>query len=140
MIWKQAPTPEMLNQGNKNTLISHLGIKIVEIGPDFISATMPVDHRTKQIVGILHGGASVVLAESLGSLAAMLTLENLETETVVGTDINASHLSTASSGLVEGVVRPIKIGRRLQLWNIEIRQGNKMVCVSRLTTMKIPKV
>ncbi|MCL4116264.1 UNVERIFIED_CONTAM: hypothetical protein GTU68_048575 [Idotea baltica] len=139
MIWKQAPTPELLNQAHKNTLISHLGIKIVEVGPDFISATMPVDHRTVQPMGLLHGGASVVLAESLGSLAAMLTIGDTDSEAVVGAEINASHLATATSGLVVGTVKPIKIGRRLQFWNIEIKQGNKMICISRHTTMKISK-
>lgn len=139
MIWKQVPNLEILNEMSKNTLIEHLGIEITEIGADFIKATMPVDERTKQPDGLLHGGASVALAESMGSFAGFLTLEDPDSKAIVGVDINANHLSAITSGTVEATVSPIKIGRKIQVWNILLTQGSKKVCISRLTTMTINK-
>lgn len=139
MIWKQVPTVEILNEKAKNTLIEHLGIKMTEIGEDFIKATMPVDHRTIQPDGLLHGGASVALAESMGSFAGFLTLEDPEREGIVGIEINANHLSTVREGVVEATATAVKLGRKVQVWNILIMQGSKKVCISRLTTMTITR-
>ncbi len=138
MIWKNKPTAEQLGLLHPNTLVDHLGIKFTEVGDDFLKATMPVDHRTKQPYGLLHGGASVALAETMGSVASALCIENVLTHSVVGVEINANHLKSARKGLVTGVVKPIKLGRRLHVWNIEIfNDKNEMVCISRLTTMII---
>ncbi|MCB0668480.1 MAG: hotdog fold thioesterase [Saprospiraceae bacterium] len=139
MIWKQVHTVEILNQKAKNTLIEQLGIEITEIGADYIKAKMPVDHRTRQPDGLLHGGASVALAESMGSFASYLLLEDHINEAVVGVEINANHLSAVLSGQVEAKASPVKLGRTIQVWNILITQGSKKVCVSRLTTMTIRK-
>lgn len=109
-----------------------------EVGDDYLSATMPVDRRTYQPAGLLHGGASVALAESLGSLASVMCLPD-ETHMPVGVEINANHLKAVSSGTVTGTVKPIKVGRSIHVWNIEIRdEANDLVCVSRLT-VKIVK-
>lgn len=115
--------------------MEHLGIVIQEIGDDYIIASMPVDHRTVQPVRILHGGASVALAESLGSIASVLTIEDPSTHTAVGVEINANHLRSVSEGsTVTGKASPIRVGRRIQVWNIEITdEQGKLVCVSRLT-------
>ena len=137
MIWKQVQNLEILNEKSKNTLIDHLGIKITEIGDDFISATMPVDHRTRQPDGLLHGGASVALAESMGSFAGYLTLDDPQSQAIVGIEINANHLSAVTEGLVEAKVTAVKVGRRIQVWNILITQKTKQVCICRLTTMII---
>ena len=139
MIWKQVPNLEILNEKSKNTLIEHLGIKITEIGDDFIRASMPVDHRTIQPDGLLHGGASVALAESMGSFAGYLTLEDPAKQVIVGVEINANHLSAVTHGDIEAKVTAIKIGRRIQVWNILITQQTKQVCICRLTTMTIEK-
>lgn len=135
MIWKNQPTLELLYATNANTLTEHLAITFTEIGDDFISATMPVDHRTVQPVRLLHGGASVVLAETLGSVASMFCLEDMSTHSVVGVEINANHLNSAKEGeTVTGTVRPIKVGRSLHVWEIRIhRSDEKIVCVSRIT-------
>lgn len=115
------------------SLSQHLGIEFTEIGPDYLEATMPVDERTRQPFGLLHGGASVVLAETLGSVAAMLCIEDNE-KAPVGVEINANHLNSVQSGLVTGRCTPIKVGRRLQVWQIKIRdEQDRPVCVSRIT-------
>jgi 1,4-dihydroxy-2-naphthoyl-CoA hydrolase len=140
MIWKNEPTIEALNNINKNTLGSHLGIEIIEVGDDFIKATMPVDHRTKQPVGLLHGGASVALSETIGSVAAVLILEDMAKETIVGIEINANHLKSVKSGYVYSITKPIRIGRRIQVWNTEIfNESNELICVSKLTTMRVER-
>lgn len=135
MIWKVKPSLEILQQIGANTLSENLGIEMVEFGDDFITAKMPVDHRTVQPFRILHGGASVALAETLGSVASVLTLETGTKKQVVGVEINANHLSSAREGAwVYGTVKPIRVGRTIQVWNIEIKDENgKLVCVSRLT-------
>ena len=138
MIWTVKPSVEDLNGMNKNTITSQLGIEFIEIGDDYIKATMPVDHRTKQPMGLLHGGASVVLAETLGSVASVLTLEDMDSQGIVGIEINANHLSSAKSGVVTATVRPIKVGRKLHVWEIQVEnEKGKKVCISRLTTMVI---
>ncbi|MEO1515777.1 MAG: hotdog fold thioesterase [Bacteroidota bacterium] len=134
MIWKQTFTAEGLNQFSANTLVENLGIEFVDFGDDFLRARMPVDNRTVQPFRILHGGASVSLAETLGSVASMLCLDNTEQFSAVGLEINANHLKSARSGFVTGTVKPIRVGRRIHVWNIEIEnEDGQLVCVSRLT-------
>jgi 1,4-dihydroxy-2-naphthoyl-CoA hydrolase len=132
-IWRAQATAEDLMQRSRNTLAEHLGIRITEIGPDYVRATMPVSSHTHQPQGILHGGASVALAETIGSLAANLCVD-LTKYVCVGQEINANHLRPVSSGLVTGTARPFHVGGRSQVWGIEIRDENeKLVCVSRIT-------
>jgi len=134
MIWKQPITLELLNSFGKNTLVDHLKIVFTEIGPDFLIARMPVNHTTHQPFGVLHGGASVVLAETVGSVAGNCMLENPNQENVVGVEINANHLNSIANGVVYGKVTPIRVGRTIQVWNIEITDAfGKLICVSRLT-------
>lgn len=138
-IWRKEYSVEDLNQFSKNTMLSHLDITITEIGDNFIKGRMPVDHRTKQPAGILHGGASVALAESLGSIAAFMTVDPAK-KNVVGVEINANHIRSVFDGHVEGVARPIHIGRRTQVWEIKIvNPAGKIVCVSRITMAVIEK-
>ena len=140
MIWKQDFNLELLEQTSKKTLAENLGITYTEIGPDFIIAKMPVDDRTVQPMRLLHGGASAALAETLGSVAGLMCLEDLNTQGIVGTEINCSHLRSATSGYVYGKLSPIKIGRRLQVWNIDIsNEEGKLICVSRLTIMVLDR-
>ena len=131
-IWKRSTTLDDIQQHSSNTLVEHLDIRFTEIGDDFLRASMPVEQRTHQPMGILHGGASVVLAETLGSVAANLAAE--PGHACVGLDINANHLSAIRTGLVYGEARPIHIGRSTQVWNIDIKDENgSAICVSRLT-------
>ncbi len=133
-IWKQDFTLEGLNAINRGTLGEHLGIEFLDFGEDYIRARMPVDHRTVQPMRLLHGGASVALAETLGSLAAYLCLDDLERHTAVGVEINANHLNSVKTGHVYGTVRPVKIGRSMQVWTINIHDElDRLICVSRLT-------
>ena len=127
MIWQKNFTLENLNQLCSNSAVSHLGIEISAFGEDWIEATMPVDHRTMQPFGLLHGGISVALAETIGSLAGSLCLE--EGKTAVGLDIRP-----VRSGKVTARATPINLGRNIQVWQIDIRtEENKLCCVSRLT-------
>jgi 1,4-dihydroxy-2-naphthoyl-CoA hydrolase len=131
-IWKTELTVPQLQAFMNNTLVEHLDIQITEIGEDYVTATMPVDQRTHQPMGILHGGASVVLAESLGSMAAQMAAE--PGRACVGLEINANHISSVRSGRVMGKASPVHIGRSTQVWDIKISEDNgKTVCVSRLT-------
>ena len=124
---------ESLRQMSKNTMVSHLGIEFVEVGDNYIMATMPVDHRTHQPMGLLHGGASVALAETLGSIGATMTLD-LRKQYAVGLEINTNHLRSVRSGIVTGKASPIHIGRTTQVWSIEItNEENKKVAISRIT-------
>lgn len=139
MIWKQKPTISAVQQICEGTMCEHLGMVFTEIGDDSITATMPVDNRTKQPAGLLHGGASVALAESLGSIASALCIDG-RTTMPVGIEINANHLKSATSGLVTGTCRAIRRGQSLHVWNIEIHnEAKELVCVSRLTVMIVPK-
>ena len=132
-IWKTAVTLEQLQERACNTLSEHLGIRYSEIGADYLRATMPVDARTQQPAGILHGGASVALAESVGSVGANLCVD-MKTQLCVGQEINANHLRPVSSGLVTATARPYHVGSRSQVWHVEITdERGKLVCVSRLT-------
>lgn len=134
MIWKHTPSIEQMNEFSKNTLGENLGMLFTEVGDDYIKATMPVDQRTKQPFGLLHGGASVALAETLGSVASQYCIEKPGAYYGVGLEINANHLRSASSGLVTGIVKPIRIGNSVHVWNIEISdEKGRMVCISRIT-------
>lgn len=114
-------------------MAKHLGMEFTELGPDFLRGRMPVDHRTHQPYGILHGGASVALAETLGSYAAMLTTDPGKVR-CVGQEINANHIRGVASGFVIGTARPVHVGRRSQVWEIRITdERDKLVCISRLT-------
>jgi len=139
-IWKSRPTLEMMNEFNKNGMDAHIGIEFTEIGDDYLIAKMPVDQRTKQPMGLLHGGANVVLAETLGSVASVLCLEDRSKQSIVGVEINANHLRSVKSGFVHGKVTPIKLGRRLQIWEINIHDDEgRHTCVSRITIAVIDK-
>jgi 1,4-dihydroxy-2-naphthoyl-CoA hydrolase len=128
-------TLEQINQMNRGTLGEVLGIEFTAVGDDWIEATMPVDHRTKQPAGLLHGGASVALAETLGSVASVLNIDPAK-QSVVGLEINANHIRSMRDGKVTGRVRAIHLGRTTHLWEIQITDGaGKLVCVSRLTVM-----
>ena len=138
-IWHSEVTLEQLQESTRNTLSEHLGIRYTEIGPDYLCATMPVDARTHQPAGVLHGGASLALAESLGSVGANLCIDR-KTQVCVGQDINANHLRPVASGLVTATARPYHLGSRSHVWQIEIRdQKDRLVCVSRLTMAVIPR-
>ena len=128
-----------INDGIQNTMTSTIGIEITDIGDDFICGKMPVDERTTQPFGLLHGGASVALAETLGSIGGGIKVYN-NNETVVGIEINANHLKSARDGWVYGKATPIRIGKKIQVWNIEIiNENDDLICVSRLTLAVIPK-
>jgi 1,4-dihydroxy-2-naphthoyl-CoA hydrolase len=137
-IWRSLQTLDELNL-SRGTLIDHLGIRFTEIGDDFVRGTMPVDARTAQPYGLLHGGASVALAETLGSTGAALCVDAAEYQ-CVGQEINANHVRAARSGLVTGTARPLHIGGRTQVWGIDIvNDANKLVCVSRITIAVIKR-
>ncbi len=131
-IWKQPVSIETLTKINHETATAHLGIEFLEVGEDFIRARVPVDSRTRQPYGILHGGVSVVLAETLGSCGAVYACP--PGHRAVGLDINANHLRSVSSGWVTGTARPIHIGRTTHVWQIElVNDEGQVTCVSRLT-------
>ena len=131
-IWRSKLSIEDLEKFAENTLVAHLDIHIVEIGKDFLKASMPVDHRTHQPMGLLHGGASVALAETVGSIAAQMAVE--PGDYCVGLEINANHVRSVRKGLVYAVARPIHLGRSTQIWDIRITDPeDRTVCVSRLT-------
>jgi 1,4-dihydroxy-2-naphthoyl-CoA hydrolase len=138
-IWKQAVDPDRVNAWNRGTLVEHLGMRVTVIGDDFVRGTMPVDARTRQPFGLLHGGASVALAESLGSLAGNLCLDPAA-QMAVGLDINANHVRSATRGEVTGTARPLHLGRATQVWEIRIDDdAGRLVCVSRLTLAVIAR-
>ena len=128
-----------INTFQDNTMTEQIGIEITDFGDDFICGRMPVDHRTVPPFGLLHGGASATLAETLESIAGGLKVDR-ELQTVVGVEINCNHLRSAKNGWVYGKATPFKIGRKIQVWNIEIKNNDdKLVCVSRLTLAVIDK-
>jgi 1,4-dihydroxy-2-naphthoyl-CoA hydrolase len=132
-IWHQAPDLAQVNGWSSHTLMETLDIRITAFGDDWLSGTMPVDARTHQPYGLLHGGASVVLAETLGSTAAMLTLDPAR-EMAVGLEINANHLRAVRSGLVTGTAKAVHIGRSTQVWEIRlVDDAGAPTCISRLT-------
>ena len=128
---------EALNAFSRGTAMEPLGIVFTEIGPDYLRGTMPVDARTRQPYGLLHGGASVLLAETLGSTAGGLCVD--EGQGVVGIEINANHLAGVREGLVTGTARPLHVGRSTQVWEIRIEDARgRLACISRLTLAVIP--
>lgn len=132
-IWLQPFTVADLNNLQEQTLVTNLGIRYTEVGEDYLKAVMPVDARTKQPAGILHGGASVALAETLGSTGANLVVDRKQ-KLCVGLDINANHVRAMRSGQVTGTARPLHIGGSTQVWEIRIMdEEEKLVCVSRIT-------
>jgi 1,4-dihydroxy-2-naphthoyl-CoA hydrolase len=133
-IWFAQATPQDINAISGGTMAAHLGIEFTEIGEDYVKARMPVDHRTLQPAGLLHGGASVTLAETLGSVAASLCID-MSQKVCVGLDINANHIRSVRSGYVYGIARPIHIGASTHVWEIRIHseQDDKLVCISRIT-------
>jgi 1,4-dihydroxy-2-naphthoyl-CoA hydrolase len=138
-IWYKAPNLTEINSLGKNTLGENLGIEFVEVGENFLAATMPVDKRTIQPFGLLHGGANVALAETLGSVASLLIV-NSELFIGVGVEINANHIKAVFSGKVKGVCYPLNISGKNHVWDIKIyNEANELTCVSRFTCTIIPK-
>lgn len=138
-IWKHDVTVDEINAFSQHTMVSYLGIEFIEIGDDYLKAKMPVDHRTCQPLGLLHGGASVTLAETIGSSAGGLCV-NLPDEYVVGIEINANHIKSVRSGYVIGTARPLHLGKKTQVWEIRITtEQNELVCISRLTLAVIKR-
>jgi 1,4-dihydroxy-2-naphthoyl-CoA hydrolase len=132
-IWFSSFTIEDIADRGAGTMVGHLGIRFTEVGPDFLRATMPVDERTRQLMGVLHGGASVALAETIGSFAANLCVDHTRFY-CVGQEINANHVRPAASGLVTATAKPFHVGTRSHVWHIEIHDDRqRLVCVSRLT-------
>ena len=132
-IWRVTPTPEDLTARGSRSMPGFLGIRFTEVGPDFLRASVPVNERTHQPFGLLHGGASVTLAETLGSVASMQCVDP-ERYLCVGQEINANHLRGVASGTVTATARPFHLGSRSHVWHIEIRdESERLVCVSRLT-------
>jgi uncharacterized protein (TIGR00369 family) len=131
-IWQKPVSVEILTQGTANTADTHLGIEFVEVGDDYIVGRVPVDARTRQPYGLLHGGVSVVLAETLGSCGAAFSTP--VGYRAVGLDINANHLKGVTSGWVTGTARPVHRGRSTHVWQIELRdEAGDMTCISRIT-------
>lgn len=138
-VFNSAVTIEKLNALSANTMVAHLGIEYTQVGEDFIEARMPVDHRTHQPLGLLHGGASVALAETLGSVAATCCV-NPAVQYCVGLDINANHLKSVRTGFVTGIAKPIHIGKRTHVWEIKIvNDAQELVCISRITLAVLDK-
>jgi 1,4-dihydroxy-2-naphthoyl-CoA hydrolase len=136
-IWRSLLTVEALNAGRAGTILEHIGVEFTQIGEDFVRGIMPVDGRTRQPYGLLHGGASVALAESLGSTGATMCVDT-EQYQCVGQEINANHVRPARTGFVTGTARPVHIGGRAHVWSIDIvNEAGKLVCISRLTVAVI---
>lgn len=132
-------TPDSLNKINQQTLAHHLGMEFIEVGDDYLIAKMPVDARTRQPLGLLHGGASVALAETLGSVAAYCTIDR-SNYYCLGLEIHANHIKSAKSGYVYGKTFPIHVGKKTQLWQIDIRnEAGELVCISKITMIVLPK-
>ncbi|MFU8797451.1 MAG: hotdog fold thioesterase [Gammaproteobacteria bacterium] len=133
MIWKQSITLDSLNARGKNTMVEYLGIEIIDIHDHYLIGKMPVDHRTRQPLGIMHGGASCVLAESVGSMAANMAVDQTQYY-CVGLDINTNHIRAARDGFVFAKAKPFHIGKTTQVWDIKIRNADdQLVSVTRLT-------
>ena len=132
--FRRRPSVEEFNRGFVGNAIGHLGIVVTELGEDFVRGTMPVDERTKQPYGILHGGSSALLAETLASLAGNLCMEDPTKAQAVGIELNCNHVRAMTSGVVTGTARPLHVGRSTQLWDIRIEDDQgRLVCASRLT-------
>ena len=138
-IWHTQPNIDVINDSiNQGTICDHLGIVVTEVGDDFIKGTMPADARTFQPFGVVHGGANVVLAETLGSIAGAHVIDFATTKCLVQ-EVSASHLRSVSSGLVTGTARPIHLGRRSHIWEIRLEDDRgKLTCLSKLTLAILP--
>ncbi|MDH5723709.1 MAG: hotdog fold thioesterase [Alphaproteobacteria bacterium] len=134
MIWHKAYSVEYLEGLRNANMGTHIGIEFTEVGKDYLCARMPVDQRTTQPFGILHGGASCVLSETLGSVASWMTIDP-ETHRAVGIEINANHIRAVTEGFVIGKCMPMQTGRRIQVWQTDITEEKtgRRVCISRLT-------
>lgn len=138
-VFHKGITLDVLNSFSRDNMLEHLGIRFTAIGDDFLEATMPVDHRTRQPMGLLHGGASVALAETLGSVAATCCIDPTR-QFCVGLEINANHIRSVREGYVTGITRPIHLGKKTQVWEIRIHnQENELVCISRITMAVLDK-
>jgi 1,4-dihydroxy-2-naphthoyl-CoA hydrolase len=137
MIWKKKINLNNINNSMKNTMAQYLEINIEEVGDNFIRASMPVNEKTIQPFGILNGGASVALAETIGSVASNLCLNDYHY--AVGLDINANHIKSVRDSFVEAITKPIHLGRSTHVWEIKITQNDKLICISRLTTAVLKK-
>ena len=138
-IWKSPMTLDQIEERSRDTLNEHLGIECLEIGEDYLKARMPVDSRTRQAAGILHGGASVALAETLGSIAAAMCIDR-EKKRIVGIEINANHIRPVTAGWVTGITTPLHVGTTTQIWEIRIyNEQEKLVCISRLTVANLDR-
>jgi len=136
-IWKNNVDLQQLNKGGENCMVGHLGIQLTEVTENSLIGTMPVDKRTRQPYGLLHGGASAVLSETLGSIAAGLCVDFNENK-VVGIEVSAKHLRGVSDGIVTGICKPIKIGRTLHVWQTEIfNEEKQLICTSQLMVMVV---
>lgn len=132
-------TPEGLNKLSKNTMAERIGIEFTVVGPDFLEAKMPVDQRTHQPFGLLHGGASVALAETMGSVAAAFCVDTTR-QFCVGLEINANHIRGVRDGFVRGITKPLHIGKKTQVWEIRIvNEEDELVCISRITMAVLEK-
>jgi 1,4-dihydroxy-2-naphthoyl-CoA hydrolase len=139
MVFLSSLSLDQLNTISKNTMVEHLGIEFTAVGEDFLEATMPVDHRTKQPMGLLHGGANVALAETMGSLAAALTIDTAK-QACVGLEINANHVRAVKEGKVKGIAKPVHIGKSTQIWEIKIyNEPEQLCCISRITLAILDK-
>jgi 1,4-dihydroxy-2-naphthoyl-CoA hydrolase len=131
-IWKQRPDIDLINRASAGSMAGHLGIVMTEVGDDFLRARMPIDRRTQQPMGLMHGGASATLAETLGSIAGLMTLD--VDQYVLGLELNVSHLRAVQAGHVTGTARPVKLGRSVQVWEIRVEdEGGQLASISRLT-------
>jgi 1,4-dihydroxy-2-naphthoyl-CoA hydrolase len=138
-IWRTQTSVEQLQSNARNTLVDTIGIRFTEVGADYVRATMPVNSHTHQPMGVLHGGASVALAETVGSVAANMCVDR-ELHVCLGQEINANHLRPVSSGVVTATARPYHIGNRSHVWHIEIHdERDKLVCISRLTMVVVDR-
>lgn len=138
-IWHHTPNPSLMDKMSEGTIDQHLGIKITEVGDDYLIGTMPADSRTFQPYGIVHGGANVVLAETLGSMAGAHIIDS-EHYLCMGQEVSATHLRPVSSGLVTGTARPIHLGRRSHVWEIRLTNGQgKLSCIAKLILAIVPK-
>ncbi len=138
-IWKGEVTTDLLNELNENTLGEFLEITFVEVGDNYLKATMPVSNKTKQPFGLLHGGASVALAETIGSVASWCVV-NKDIFIGVGVEINANHIKSVTEGIVTAICSPLKIGGKIHIWEIKIYDHkNELCCISRFTCMIVPK-
>ena len=138
-IFKTKMTLEALNSWSPNTMAGTLGIEFTSIGEDYLEARMPVDHRTHQPFGLLHGGASVALAETMGSVAATMCIDSTA-QFCVGLEVNANHIRSAREGFVKGITKPIHIGKKTQVWEIKIStMEGDLVCISRITMAVLDK-